>query len=500
MSSFRGLSIGISGLYASKRSLDTISHNIANADNSLYVRQQAIHSESRYSRIGSSYLVGTGVDVQQIRQIRDEFLDAKMRKEATEFGFWLSKSNVFEQVEGILGELSEDALQGVMDKFWNTWEEVAKDPSSLTARGLLRERAIEFVGSVNHLYEQLESLQFNLDKNIKNLVDEVNELVKGIAELNTKIMAAEAVGLTANDYRDTRNGYLDRLSQIVKIDYYTSNNGAVNVVLGGQHIISDGTFRQLEAKNNGSPFVDVHWADTGQKLSEEKDIRGGELLGLLYARGSYGQENEITDAIEYKYIIPTLKKQLNEYVKGIADAVNKLHKEGITLTGNKGEDFFVQQNKNNTNWAGNIKLNEKLDSLGEIAASYSGDIGDGKVAEAIAKLRYGGLFTEGKYVGIDIGTDLSITFKGITTADNFYRDIITDFGIAANEAVTMRDSHEMVMNQIDDRRISLSGVSLDEEMTEMIKFQHAYNANARLINAIDEMIEQIVNRMGVVGR
>lgn len=484
MSSFRGLSIGISGLNANKRSLDTISHNIANADNPLYVRQQAIHAESRYSRININHSIGTGVDIQQIRQIRDGFLDTKIRKEASEFGYWASRDSVFEQVQGIVRELSEDALQGVMDKFWGSWEEVSKDPSSLTARGLLRERAIEFVDSVNHLYNQLESLQYNLDKNVQDMVQEVNELVKGVAELNTKIMAAEAMGSTANDYRDTRNGYLDRLSQIIKVDHYTSNNGAINIVLSGAHIVSDGTFRELEANDSQNPFVDIYWKDNKEQLLPERDIKSGELLGLLYARGYYGQEKDITDVTEYKYIIPTLKKQLNTYVEGVADAVNKLHKTGITLTENNGADFFVLQNPNNSNWAGNIKINGVLDSLNEIAAaSKPGEIGNGKIAEAIARLRNGLIFNAGS-----------------TSPDDFYRDIINDLGIAGRESINMMDAHELVMTQIDNRRSSLSGVSLDEEMTEMIKFQHAYNANARVINAIDEMVENIVNRMGIVGR
>ncbi|MGF7059779.1 flagellar hook-associated protein FlgK [Brassicibacter mesophilus] len=481
-SSFSGLYIGISGLFASQRSLNTISHNIANGDNPLYVRQQAIHADSRYTRVSLKNYTGSGVDVQQIRQIRDEFLDAKIRKEASQFGYWASKANVFDQVEGIVRELSEDALQGVMNKFWSSWGEVSKEPDSLTKRGLLKEHAIEFVGSVNHMYNQLESLQYNLDTNVKNMVEEINQLTKGISELNTKIMSLEASGISANDYRDTRNGYLDRLSQITEIDYYTSNNGAINVTLGGAHIISDGDFRELEAKNNGSPFVDVHWKDTGERLIEEKDIKGGELLGLLYARGSFGQESTISDTTEYKYVIPTLKKQLNEYVKGIAEAINGLHKTGITLTGNTGIDFFVKQDPTNSQWAGNIKLNDVLDSLSEIAASRSGDGGNGKVAEDIAKIRD------------------ELIFNGNTIPDNFYRDIITDLGIAGNEAITMMNSHEMVINQIDGRRKSLSGVSLDEEMTEMLKYQHAYNANARIINAIDEMVENIVNKMGIVGR
>lgn len=509
MSSFKGLSIGISGLYASRRSLDTIAHNIANTDNPIYVRQQAIHSDSRYSRISLKHYIGTGVDVQQIRQVRDSFLDTKIRSEASEFGFWFSRTNVFDQVEGLVRELSEDAIQGVMDKFWGSWEEVAKDPSSLTARGLLRERAIEFAGSVNHMYTQLETLQFNLDKNIRNMVDEVNELVKGIADLNLKIMSSEAMGSTANDFRDTRNGYLDRLSQIIKIDYYTSNNGAVNIAIGGTHIVSDGTYRELEAKNNGSPYVDVHWKDNGEQLLPERDLKNGELLGLLNARGYYGQENDISDVTEYKYIIPTLKKQLNEYVKGLAEAINDLHREGYSLTGNTGIDFFVKRDSSNGNWAGNISLSSALDSLSEIAAaSNTGEIGNGKIAELIAGIRYGAIFEDGKAVGIEkdvlgkivFDSNGKPVFKGKTTSDNFYRDMITDLGISANESLTMRDAHEMVMAQIDDRRKAMSGVSLDEEMTEMIKFQHAYNASARVINAIDEMVDQIVNRMGIVGR
>jgi len=502
-STFSGLSIGISGLYASQRALDTISHNIANADNSQYVRQQAIHADSRYTRISQRDYSGTGVDVQQIRQIRDEFLDLKIRREATEFGYWYSKSNVFSQIEAVLGELSEDGLQGVIDEFWGTWEEVAKDPSSLTARALLKERAVEFVGSVNHIYSQLESLQFNLDTNVRNMVGEINQLTENIADLNSKIVAYEAMGDKANDFRDTRNAYLDRLSQIIDIDYYTSASGSINVILGGTHLISDGNYRELEAKNNGNPFVDVHWKDTGDLLIEEKDIKGGELLGLLQARGSFGQESSITDPTEYKYVIPTIKRQLNEYVKGLAEAVNELHVAGHTLSGNPSEVFFEQKDTSKPGvWAGNIKLNDNLDSLNEIAAaSNPGEVGNGKIAELIASLREGAFYENGNAVGITFDTvTLDITFLGKTTADNFYRDIITDFGISANEAVSTMNAHEIVMDEIDNKRKSLSGVSLDEEMTEMLKFQHAYNASARVINAIDEMADQIISKMGLVGR
>lgn len=159
------------------------------------------------------------------------------------------------------------------------------------------------------------------------------------------------------------------------------------------------------------------------------------------------------------------------------------------------------------NWAGNIKLNGVLDSLSEIAAASKPkppatevEVGNGKIAELISRLRNGALFIDGKATEILIDSDLNITFQGKTTPDNFYRDIINDLGISGREAISMKDSHDMVMAQIDHRRKEISGVSLDEDMTEMIKFQHAYNANARFINSIDAMIDQIVNRMGLVGR
>ena len=229
--SFGGLYISISGIYANKKALDTVSHNIANVNNRNYVRQGAIHAESSYStNTITRYQMGSGVDVQQIRQIRDEFLDAKAYE-----GKWLPLDIIIlnlkylNEIEVIFNEITSSGLQEVMDDFWNGWSELYKEPDSLTIRGLLHEKAVAFTTTVNHISVQLDSLQFNLNKEMLNKTEEVNTLLKEIAGLNNKIKLAEGYGpnISANDYRDQRNAALDRLSELIPINYYENKYGEV---------------------------------------------------------------------------------------------------------------------------------------------------------------------------------------------------------------------------------------------------------------------------------
>ncbi|WP_069650369.1 flagellar hook-associated protein FlgK [Caloranaerobacter ferrireducens] len=670
-STFSGLSIAISGLYTNKKSLDVTSHNIANVNNPSYVRQQVIQSTSQYSNLPGGFQIGTGVTIQQIRQIRDEFLDLKYRLESEQHGYWSARNMVFEQIQGILNELSNSGLQKVMDQFWNGWEELSKEPDNLTIRGLLKERAIAFIETVNHLSQQIDNLQINLNKEINIKVNEINDIAKRIAKINDNILIYEVKGYEGNDYRDDRNALLDRLSELVNIEYNEESNGVVNVSIGGKRLVNGKFYSEIETRKNGSAFVDIFWKD----VSEKVNIEGGELLGLLHSRGdvqttiltegngtvnkevdvviavdittsnmadinnminnykddlknrglepkfkliTFGNgsitditggfvddftsslsqvaevgnedlsglisniesmadfrqnshkkliiitdeniggtsnvisDNEITNYVDrlnnlgisttvisdstYQYtgdvgedgwdsitdgtggrffsindiaktdfaeslsqettntasrhmgklgsfleIIPSVKKKLNAFVNTIARNVNYIHKKGITLLGTVGEDFFVAANPSKPIEAGNIALNPSLDTLNNIAASQSGDRGDGRIAKKIAELRNEYLFAD-------------------MNSDDYYRDIISSIGVAANEAVTMEESQKILISQIDDKRKSVSAVSLDEEMTDMLKYQHSYVANTRVVNAIDEMIDNVINKMGVVGR
>lgn len=686
MSTFSGLSASISGLYANKRSLDTISHNIANVDNPYYVRQQAIQASAGYnSLVGSNMQVGTGVNVQEIRQIRDEFLDIKFRTHSQDLGYWTTQTEIFGEVQGVFNELSGQGLQSVMDDFWNSWEELSKTPDNLTMRGLLHETSVAFVETVNHMANQLDNLQSNINEGIKNQIDEVNSISKQIASLNKQIISLETFNVKANDYRDTRNQLLDRLSQIANVSFKDDTTGAVNVLLGGQTLINQSSYREIEAVKNNSTFVDVYWKDsltngiTINPTSEKVNLQSGELKGLVDGRGNvqstiigkgngtvndevdvvfavdisnsmssnmveienamiayrddmlsrglnvnisvitYGDgtpasvqafqplvgfgppvltagvgdsedfsnliteingmagfrpdahkklvvfsDDNIGGAIDetgniqnylddlnalgisttivsdpaykldgdtvdegwdeithstggqffdinrlgtdtqglakdmtqetsntasrymgevdsYKEIIPALKQKLNTFVNTIARNINYLHQQGTTLVGTPGAEFFVAANANEPIQAGNIKLNSLLDSLNNIAASKGGDLGDGKIAKQIADVRQSYIFAD-------------------MIGDEYFRDIISDVGVAANEIDASRISKQILLDQVYNNKTSVSSVSLDEEMTNMLQYQHSYVANSRMVNAIDEMAELIINRMGIVGR
>lgn len=171
---FGGLYISISGINANKKSLDTVAHNIANVDNPNYVRQSVIHAESRYSiNAVQGYRTGVGVDIQELRQIRDEFLDGKLRGEKSIYGYYNAKSDILGEIEMIFNEITNGGLQKVIDDFWDGWSELYKEPNSLTIRGILHERALAFTTTANHTSNQLDNLQFNLNKEITKRTDEI---------------------------------------------------------------------------------------------------------------------------------------------------------------------------------------------------------------------------------------------------------------------------------------------------------------------------------------
>ena len=691
MGTFSGLSASISGLFANKRALDTISHNIANINNPYYVRQQVIQSSSGYNSLaGNNMQVGTGVMVEEIRQLRDEFLDIKFRNHSQDLGYLTTKTEIFRDIQGIFNELSGQGLQNVMDQFWNSWEELSKHPDNLTMRGLLHERAVAFVETVNHMANQLDNLQININKDIKNKVDEVNYISKQIAALNKEITSLESFDVKANDYRDTRNQLLDRLSQIANISYRDDPTGAVNVLLGGQTLVNQSNYREIESVKNKSTFVDVYWKDTltnGMAInpnSQKVNLQSGELRALIDGRGNvdstiigrgngtvndevdvvfavdvsdsnaanlaniqtaienyrddmlsrgldvqisvivYGDgaptavtaeafqalgsfafstplstlaatgtdvenfdavinningttfrpdahkklvvfsDDNIGGAIDetgniqtylndlnnlgisttivsdlahkldgdtvdegwdeityptggdffdinrlgsgidelardlaqetsdtasrymgkiegYDEIIPNLRQKLNSFVNAIARNINYIHQQGKTLSGANGAEFFVASNSNEPIQAGNIKLNPLLNTLNNIAASKDGDRGDGEIAKSISDIRQSYIFAD-------------------MIVDEYFRDIISDIGIAANEIDSSRISKQILLDQVYNNKTSISAVSLDEEMTKMLQYQHSYAANSRVVNAIDEMANFIINKMGIVGR
>ncbi|MBU5310742.1 flagellar hook-associated protein FlgK [Tissierella carlieri] len=461
---FGGLYISISGLQASRKSLDTVSHNISNANNPNYVRQSAIHASNSYTKSADGrFQTGTGVNVIQIRQIRDEFLDLKLRRENASFGYHYAKAQILEDIEGVFNEITDSGLQKVMDGLWKNWDELSKEADSLTIRGLVHESSVAFAETVNHISRQLNDIRYNLNKQMLTKVDEVNNILDKIGELNksVKLVEGENSRMKANDFRDERNALIDRLSELLPITSYENTFGETIISLQGRDIVNGSFISRIDVKNDNNGLGHIYW----EKSNEKIDLNGlGELAGFIDVRDK--------SMVEYM-------DRLDTFVGTLANKINALHSTGIDLEGNQGGDFFV--GSGGVINASNIKVNSELSNYNKIAISKTGGISDGDIAKEIYEVRNETLFGE-------------------MSTDDYYRDIIFSLGEERKSSRLIAENQGFLINTIDERRQSISAVSLDEEMADMIKFQHSYTANSRVINAIDEMIETVVNRVGLVGR
>lgn len=686
---FASFEIARSGMSVSERALTVTGHNISNVNTKGYVRQQAISATSLYHKAsGDQY--GLGADIQDIRQIRNQFLDNIYRRESTTLGYWETKNKTFQDIQSILGDPIESGLQEVMNQFWDSWQELSKEPDSLTVRALVAQRGEALVEQVNHVGAQLNKLQEDLNSELRVRIDEVNSITRDIAKLNLGILKEEVSQDSANDYRDQRNSLVDRLSKLANIEVTEMQDGQLDITLSGYFLVSKGKQTSLVAEEssqsglffvpkimdteievpirsgiikglmesrgqvfgatgsieNGTPntkaditfavdvsdssaaklseiqssintYVDelkrkgidynlrlITYADnvnsninygsdtaafeaavaslsataaTGNNFSDvvaaldsiadfrtdankyavvfsgesiggdsgagsgitlataesyvsllkDKGIKtsvvtdsnyydtgaGGETVGWnVISDGTSGDLFDI-NSVDYNElmtninnsinsdvnewistventanILPDLRKRLNALVNVLVREVNYLHTSGRTLgpPSSDGEDFFVVINSKYPLEMGNIKLNDNLISnLNNIVASKSGESGDNTIAIAMANLR---------------GKESLKDIKGVLSTDEYYQSIILNVGTRGSEAVGITDSQQKLVDSADFQRQSIMGVSMDEEMSNMMKYKFSYSAASRAINVVDEMLDTIISRMGVVGR
>lgn len=288
---FASYEIARSGLSVSERNLNVTGHNIANLNTAGYVRQQAISKDAGYQTLlGSNSIqqVGMGAGIQEIRQIRHSFLDNIYRQENTSLGYWETRSKTFQDVQAIIGEPMGTGLQDVLNQFWDSWQELSKEPDSLTVRALVRQRGEALANHINHLGTQLDKLQSDLNSEIQVRIGEVNQISSQIAKLNVQIMKSEVTGDSANDYRDQRNSLIDRLTKLVNADVTEMQDGQVDITLGGYYLVQKDKSTTLvaEEKNAG----DVFYVPKIKGTDIQVPIKSGIIKGLLESRGEVSGE------------------------------------------------------------------------------------------------------------------------------------------------------------------------------------------------------------------
>ena len=480
-STFATLNLANRALISQQLALDVTGHNIANANTDGYTRQAAeMQASTPFTVTGTTRpqqaaQLGTGVDIVNIKRFRDGFLDMQFRGEQQLLGQWEATHFAVGRLEESLNEPSDEGLSASLSRFWNDWSALANNPESQASRKALVESALTMTTQMNNLHRTWESQQFDLDRQLALRVRDVNNLTTRIARLNDTIVRIQGAGDQANDLKDERDVLLDKLSKIVNMTYREGENGAVTVNIGGRTaVFSNQQFDLTVTKDvdgdglDENAFTTVVWEDQFRRDNglplEAVNITAGQLLGDINSR----------DVVLAKAI-----DGLQRLGGDLIQWVNDVHATGFGLNDQTGLPFFSGTGADNITVEATIVGD--LDNVA--AASSPTSPGDGSNALLMHELQ----------------RKLTMNTES-TTFENFYAGLVAEIGILRQQAGGMEQNELLLTSHLSQQRQSLGGVSLDEEATNMIRYQHAYNAAARIVTAFDEMLDRIINHMGIVGR
>ena len=484
---FGSFNIATSGLFASQRSLDTTSHNIANANTEGYSRQVTLQRATMPTYGDPTGVIGTGVETYDIIRIRSSYLDTKYWGQNKTYHEWNIKQAQLENLEGVFNEPSDTGIRVVMDEFFTALEELSKQPGDSTCRVNVIEKAKMLTTTINRNGHELINSIRDVNFSIKNKVSQINSLSEQIANLNKHIFSFELGGNKANDLRDQRNLLLDELSSIVNITATElpgpNGNNYMDVKIGGITLIDHIKYNRLTTEDETTEISELGGGKISRVVWEGVDnqevrIESGELRGLLDVRDGDGE------GFNYRGI-PYYLNKLNEFAKGFTEAFNAQHNKGIDLEGNPGQNFFYVPASEEINCI-NFDVNPGIVAHPNTIAASSEGNGEGNndnIMLLIELREYKGMFD---------------TLIG--TPDDFIKSILSALAVDSNHAKRMTVNSQALVDQTYNSRLSESGVSLDEEMTNMVKFRQAYSASVRMITTLDAILDTTVNRLGLVGR
>jgi flagellar hook-associated protein 1 FlgK len=431
-----GLQTALRGLLAQQRALDVASHNVANANTEGYSRQEAVMAASDALALpagavqsGAGAQLGTGVEVEAYRRIRDVFLDLQYRAQAMRLGDYAAKSRSLDQAELALAEPGDNGIAAQLERFWSGWADLANAPESAATRQALVEHARALASSFAALDSQLATVaQQAADEyaSITAVPGEVVQIADEIANLNAAIRNAFTSGAQPNDLMDRRDVLLDRLAGLAQVSTTDNGDGTIDVAFGDAAL----------------PLVDATTVNWPQALTAPQ----GKLGALLTLSSPTGT-------------IAAYRADLNTAAKSLADTVNAIHAP---------PSFFTY-------------------TAGSEAATLA-------VAVTPATVRTSTTTSPG-------ANDIALAISGLRggTADQAYASLVSRIGNDVREAARQETNAQLLLDAVQDRRDSTAGVSLDEEMSNLIRFQRGYQASARAMSTLDEMLDVLINRTGRVG-
>ena len=538
MSLFGSLYIGVSGLQTSQNALNTTAHNMSNIDTVGYTRQQVQQGTRIYKTLSTSATAisyqqtGLGVNYTQVKQVRDDFLDRAYRRESGRSAFYEVSTNAFDEVYNLFQELDGEAFADSISNLWKAVEDLARDPGNAVGQGVFVQRCSEFVTRSQAVYKGLKEYQDNLNNQVKRQVDTINAYGKRIAELNEEIQKIEG-GLVekANDLRDERNLLIDELSSMANIECRTNADGNIIIKLEGKDFVKSDSANEICLYTDlNTGFYTPYWKhlakkDAGGKVTEE-GIKGAELFNLdqtistsmntdigslksiLMVRGDHrATHDDLNYSNPDKYnreisqsIIMNVQAEFDQLINAITMGINKVFEDAANAAGTYPDSTYMRDaNGNpyqifNTMSGGTTEKDFTVENIiinGELkqAPSLLGfKKEDGTIDQETADRLQAIFKEENLTLNPNVKTKLDFV--------NYYDNLISQVATSGNVSKEICTNQELTVDNIAAAREQIVGTSSDEEMSNMVMFQNAYNASSRYINVISEMMEHIINTLG----
>jgi flagellar hook-associated protein 1 FlgK len=537
LSLFQLFNIGNSLLYASQSGLSVTSNNIANANTPGYSKQAVVLSISSPLEMGRGFM-GMGVTVSGIRSSSDRFIQAQLLDQLQNTGRSVALEQTMSQIEQIFNEAQGLGISTSLTDYFNAWSDVASDPASQTPRSVLLQKAGVLVVSAQRMENRLTQTLLQINQGVDDAVRQVNEIASDIAGLNEQIVKIEAghTGERANDFRDQRDELMNQLSTLVGNSSFEDQNGALTVTIGMKNLVSGTSTNTLSTTidNNGNKQLVL------DRVNITSNVSSGNMSGL------------IDSASELK---TTSLFGLRKLVASVTKEINLLHETGYGLDGTTGNDFFDALQVSAGNYSAGASITASIANMNLVSLDeYT--IGFGAGNYTVTNNQTGAIAASGAYVsGNPIAFDgIQVTITGVvTSADSFvvspltdaiknfsvstsdpnkvaasdslaqlpgnnvlaqliaqaadtavsdlgngtfadyYQGLVSTVGSLSQAASDSRTFDENLLAEITKRRDSVSGVSLDEEAANLLRYQRAYEAGAKMIQIADELMRTVLS-------
>jgi len=459
---FFGIEIGRTGLAAAQVGQDVTGHNIANAGTEGYSVQSVdqvatdMTASADHNAVPVGEALGTGVAISRIQRARDQFLDTQVREATSSQNYQAGLRDTLKQVDDAFGEPSDTGLNSALGAFFNGFHDLSNNAEDVGIRATTIQKGDALTRVLQGVQQRLTSISTTLNEHIPADVKSLNDYSAQVAALNVTIRQESAGGHPVNGLLDRRDLLLDKLAGLANISTLNNSDGTVNVSIGSQALVVG---------------TDAY-AVTQGSLTANGDLKQGELAGLIEGQGEVG----------------VYQGKLNALAGSLAAQVNAVHRAGAGLDGTTNQDFFtVTAGREAATIAVNPTLEAHPEQLAAAAAPTPPASPIPPQSDATNAVLLAGL------------KDKTDTTSGDPLFNNtllgFYQQTVTDAGGRAASAKSAAASAGATLTQLGQQRSSVTGVSTDSEMVNMLKYQRAYQASARVVQTMDDMVGTLINNL-----